>query len=1067
MGIADFVDAHVFSNLYSVGTFLVAIFTSTLAIYFLRLPNKSKSTFHLGMSLLYLSIFNLGYFFAAIVYHPNAAYHRWLTGVFILPGILHFGQFFFKYPKDMYPGLSKVILVAMYVFAIFAAIVFCYETYNADRKYHFTGHYWDFDAEPASRLLAILIAIYSFLSFLVIGLTKAYMVKTKERWTIIKMMIAMIVGATGPNITNILSRDGSMERSTYLIALVLCFVIAFFLISVFYINTTKDETSFMIKIVGLTLLTVLLIMQALSFYIMEDKEREFDAFSMESVERAIEGGEKFRGIKYNLQYSWDTGIVKKDYSDFYKLDLTLVEVDFENTILYEEIKLLPVTTFRSELKTLLSKTKPHFDGYKLSILDYIDKHKDTEGWQLKSKIFDQLDSLNKTAFIHSNKISVIDQNDYCNEVTHYLNSMKGESGNFAKAIFNRFKNCKWDEKELKPSDLQTQIYKYVRFFKPSHTRNYRKSKESYETQKHFVTYMQYDPFTKTINEVGFSYKWYRESINTIAKNQTFILILVVVVILGIYPIFFKQSLVNPLKNLLQGVTKVNNGNLDVNVSVKFHDEIGFLSSSFNSMTLSIKQGREELQKHAETLEEKVEERTLQLKEKMDEVQKLKVQQDGDYYLTSLLAKPLFFNANKSENVKTEFVIRQKKNFEFRNKKSELGGDICITGNVKFGTKDKFKIFTMAMNGDAMGKSMQGAGGAIVMGVVMNSIMARTAGNKKILDTTPQKWLTDIYNEIHGVFKSFNGTMVISCVVMLIDDETGEVFYFNAEHPYSVIYRDHHSSFIENSLRLRKLGLDSEIEFKVYKFQLIPGDVIIVGSDGRDDIDLSPNGPMKTINEDETLFLEIVNQAKGDLKEIEKVLLEKGTLIDDLSLLRISYIETQAFIADEKLLEDISNSDVNKQSSQINKVYSEAIKLLQDGKVENAAYILGVTYNKNKNHPKLNKLYGLLCIRLKDYSMASSIFKHNLQLQPDNSESLYYFSISEKKLRHYTSAQEAADQLFSLEPNNVPNLINLSDLHRLLGRNLDSIKYAELTLKYEPNNQEAKKLIIYLRGEIRA
>lgn len=1066
MGIIDFIDAHVFNNLYSVGTFLVVIFTGSLSVYFLTLPNKSRSTFHLGMSLLYLTIFNFGYFFAAIVYHPAAAYHRWLTGVFILPGILHFGQFFFKYPKDMYPGLSRMVLIAMYACAILAAILFCYETYNSDRKFHFTGHYWDFDAEPASRLLAILIAIYSFLSFLVIGIAKAYMVKTKERLTVIKMMVAMIIGATLPNITNILSRDGSMGRSTYLIALVLSFVIAFFLISIFYINTTKDKTSFMDKIVGLTLLTVLLIMQAMSFYIMEDKDREFDSFSMESAERTIEGGAKFKGVRYNLQYSEDTGLVKVDYSDFYKLDLPLVEVDFKNTIVYEEIRLLPVDTFRYELLSLLEKTGSHFEGYKQSILNYVQENKDLEGWELKSRIFDYLDSLNKTTFIHSNKISAIGKNDYCKDVTKYLEAMTGVSKHFSDAIFKNLKDCKWKGKEISNSDLQLEINKYIRFLKPTHTRNYRKSKEGYENQKHFVTYMQYDPFKKVINEVGFSYKWYRSSLNTIAKNQTYILILVVLFILGIYPIFFKQSLVNPLNNLLTGVAKVNSGELETKVVVKFQDEIGFLANSFNSMTQSIKQGQDKLQEHAETLEEKVEKRTLQLKEKVDEVQKLKVQQDGDYYLTSLLAKPLFFNANRSENVKTEFIVRQKKNFEFRNKKAELGGDICVTGNVKFGTKENFKVYTMAMNGDAMGKSMQGAGGAIVMGVVMNSIMARTAENKKVLDTTPEKWLTDIYHEIHGVFKSFNGTMVISCVVMLVDDETGEVFYFNAEHPFSVVYRDRHSSFIEDSLKLRKLGLDSELDFKVYKFQLIPGDIVIIGSDGRDDINLTPNEPYKTINEDENLFLELVNQSRGDLKELEKAILRKGDLIDDLSLLKISYLESKTFVTNEKLLEGISDSDLQKQSNQINKVYAEAIKLLQEEKIENAAYILGVTYEQNKSNPKLNKLYGLLCIRLKDYNTASSVFKHNLKLQPDNPESLYYFSIAEKKLRHYTSAQEAAEKLFSIEPDHVSNLINLSDLHRLLGRNLDSIKYAELTLKYDPNNQEAKKLIIYLRGEAR-
>ncbi len=130
--------------------------------------------------------------------------------------------------------------------------------------------------------------------------------------------------------------------------------------------------------------------------------------------------------------------------------------------------------------------------------------------------------------------------------------------------------------------------------------------------------------------------------------------------------------------------------------------------------------------------------TKEVREKMELIEALKVQQDGDYFLTSLLAKPLFYNANKSKLVKTEFIIKQKKQFEFKRKQADLGGDICITGNLRLGTKDKFKRYTMAMNGDAMGKSMQGAGGSLVMGVVMNSIMARSASTLVICPGSPVK-----------------------------------------------------------------------------------------------------------------------------------------------------------------------------------------------------------------------------------------------------------------------------------------------------------------------------------------
>jgi HAMP domain-containing protein len=155
------------------------------------------------------------------------------------------------------------------------------------------------------------------------------------------------------------------------------------------------------------------------------------------------------------------------------------------------------------------------------------------------------------------------------------------------------------------------------------------------------------------------------------------------VVLVLYPIFFSRSLVRPLNNLLEGVGEVNTGNLLVKIPVMVQDEIGYLSESFNRMVKSILDSKNKLQEHADTLEEKVQERTRDLNAKMEEVHALKVQQDGDYFLTALINKPLMTNWNKSRYVGTEFYVEQKKKFAFRERDSELGGDICITGNLRF------------------------------------------------------------------------------------------------------------------------------------------------------------------------------------------------------------------------------------------------------------------------------------------------------------------------------------------------------------------------------------------------
>src|SRR5690606_5610814 len=98
------------------------------------------------------------------------------------------------------------------------------------------------------------------------------------------------------------------------------------------------------------------------------------------------------------------------------------------------------------------------------------------------------------------------------------------------------------------------------------------------------------------------------------------------VILGLFPLFFKGSLVNPLNELLDGVKEVNAGDLSIKVRVHVQDEIGFLAGSFNNMVMSIREARDKLQDYANNLEDMVKARTAELNATLEEVQKLKTQQ---------------------------------------------------------------------------------------------------------------------------------------------------------------------------------------------------------------------------------------------------------------------------------------------------------------------------------------------------------------------------------------------------------------------------------------------------------
>ncbi len=367
----------------------------------------------------------------------------------------------------------------------------------------------------------------------------------------------------------------------------------------------------------------------------------------------------------------------------------------------------------------------------------------------------------------------------------------------------------------------------------------------------------------------------------------FILLLGVIPVI-LFGIIVQRWIVNPIIGLIDGTRKIASGNLDYSIAISQNDEIGDLAKNFNIMSRNLKASFATIQRHNEKLQERVEERTEELRSTLATVQELKNQQDGDYFLTTLIASPLMQNRNKSPHVKIDFLIEQKKKFQFRGKTYSLGGDISIAGNVNFFGRP----FTVFFNGDAMGKSMQGASGALVIGSVVNSIMSRSAANKRVITKDSGRWLRETFFEIQKVIETFEGAMLVSCVLGVIDDETGLLQFFNAEHPLSVIYRDGKASFIENEITMHKLGIPFNTEVDLFQFQLELGDVFFCGSDGRDDLNLNQSEPGINISkENPKFFLNTVEASDGQLEQIYKNLLSRGELSDDLSIIRISYKET--------------------------------------------------------------------------------------------------------------------------------------------------------------------------------
>lgn len=455
--------------------------------------------------------------------------------------------------------------------------------------------------------------------------------------------------------------------------------------------------------------------------------------------------------------------------------------------------------------------------------------------------------------------------------------------------------------------------------------------------------------------------------------------------------------------------------------------MGILANRFINLHKTV----EDLNK---TLEDKVEQRTKELKETLTEVKLLKEQQDGDYFLTTLIIDPLASNVIGDETLDLKILIHQKKKFEFKNKTHEIGGDICISEIIYL----KGKKFTAFVNGDAMGKSIQGAGGALVLGVVFKSILSRARIFSTKETVFPERWLKLAFQELQSIFESFDGSMMISVVMGLIDNERGFIYYINAEHPFCVLYRDNTASFIERELNLRKIGIMTQEhsgDFQVNTFKLENNDIILVGSDGRDDIKIGTDEiGLRVINEDESLFLKTVEEARGELEKIFSITETHGELIDDFSLLRIHY-------------HNLSSRDLNNEIPR----GKDALDAYNLKNFTEAEIITESLITEGKLNKTILKLRADLAYQKKLYSKAGEFYAEYLDFFPEEVSLLIEAAKSYKLSNNLEKAADYSERLKLREPKNIQNLVLLAEIYFELKSFNRAKKTLNNAIQLEPEN----------------
>lgn len=521
--------------------------------------------------------------------------------------------------------------------------------------------------------------------------------------------------------------------------------------------------------------------------------------------------------------------------------------------------------------------------------------------------------------------------------------------------------------------------------------------------------------------------------------RNILLTLLTVVLTGFTVSMIVKKSLAPLMRIIDILRGIAAGkkSLKERIQIKTKDEFGELAKTFNQMADTIDRQNVELKEYAETLEDKVKARTEELNQTLKVVTNLKDQQDGDYFLTSLLLKPLGKNRMQSETVKVDFLVKQKKEFTFKNKHNEIGGDLCTTDTLTLSNK-KYSVF---LNADAMGKSIQGAGGALILGSVFHAIIERTRASSVERNYSPERWLKNTFIELHKTFETFDGSMLVSLIVGLVDDTNGFCYIINAEHPLAVLYREGKASFLETKSFYRKLGTpDSHGGIVIDTFLLESGDVLFLGSDGRDDISLgSDSTGKKVINDDENLFLSVVESSSGNLLQIQQNLIQKGEITDDLSLLRLEYTG--------KSHEPPELTDQEQDLIQL------AMEEEKNGHNQKAMKLLSEANQSNPNHPAIIREMMRVYLNTKSFIRICEIGVIYVEERPEDLDMIYLLSFCFKRLKKYENALDYAERLKMREPSNSVYLIHLAELYILIGNFIKAEEAIQSLQKVDPENEK--------------
>ncbi len=287
----------VYWNASAIGALVVVLMAGLCGAFLFSLRSADRSTLLLALTFLFTAAFNGGYVVAFLVPKSWAAWHRWITVPSVLVVMVFMTAFVGTFGNESAPrNVRRLIGWGLGIGAV-ATGMFCWSSWSTSPSFDFTAGAWDFERPGPNVNFAIVIAAYVGV-FLVVAARQIVRIPPPSRYALLALCVSFLIASVVPSITNISSRNGSFPRGLHHFLSTILFVVGLFLIAIIYINTTTERTTFMAKIVGVSVVTFLLIFQVISMFALEDQELAYDTARRQDQSLWLAGGRARARVRY-------------------------------------------------------------------------------------------------------------------------------------------------------------------------------------------------------------------------------------------------------------------------------------------------------------------------------------------------------------------------------------------------------------------------------------------------------------------------------------------------------------------------------------------------------------------------------------------------------------------------------------------------------------------------------------------------------------------------------------------------------------------------------------------------